>query len=138
MPVVDLKADRKNGDAVLKAVRNGIVSCAHDCSKGGLGVALSEMAILGESGLNVDLSMVPNSCSRLDELLFSESNSRYLVGSKEPEKLRTTLSSERVTFAEIGKSGGNMINLKNGNKPVVRVSLPSAKKQFYSLEKVMR
>jgi len=137
VPVVDMQVDKRNGNAVLKAIRNGIVSCAHDCSKGGLGVALSEMAILGEAGFNVDLSMIPNSCSRMDDLLFSESNSRYLVGTKEPEKLRTTLSSERVTFAEIGKSGGNMINLKTGNKPVVRISLPSAKRQFYSLEKVM-
>ena len=138
VPVVDMEVDKRNGDAVLKAIRNGIVSSAHDCSKGGLGVALSEMAILGEAGLNVDLSMVPSSCSRMDELLFSESNSRYLVGTKDPEKLRITLSSERVTFTEIGKSGGNMINLKTANKPVARISLPSAKKQFYYLEKVMR
>src|SRR6185503_19951813 len=47
VPVVDMQVDKRNGNAVLKAIRNGIISSAHDCSKGGLGVALSEMAILG-------------------------------------------------------------------------------------------
>jgi phosphoribosylformylglycinamidine synthase II len=138
VPVVDLQADRSNGEAVVKAIRDGIVSCAHDCSKGGFGVALAEMAILGDTGLTVDLALVPNSCSRLDELLFSESNSRYVIGTKEPEKLRAMLSSEGVTFAEIGKAAGNTISLGKGRKSVARIPLSSAKEHFYSLDKVMQ
>ncbi|MBM4027636.1 MAG: phosphoribosylformylglycinamidine synthase, partial [Planctomycetes bacterium] len=55
-------------------------SC-HDCSEGGLAVALAEMAFAGGLGVEADLRALPRSrdCVRADAQLFSESNSRYLV-----------------------------------------------------------
>lgn len=107
VPHVDLKTDKRNADAILKIIKAGLVSCAHDCSKGGLAVALSEMAIAGSIGLKVDLSSIPNSCKRIDDLLFSESHSRYLIGTKNPERVRRMLSTEGVTFSEIGNASSS-------------------------------
>src|SRR5215210_6713496 len=84
VPRLDLSRDQLNGKAVLHLIRKHLVDCVHDCSKGGLAVALSEMAIQGRSGIIIDLDSIPNTCSRIDNLLFSESHSRYIIGSGKP------------------------------------------------------
>ncbi len=137
VPRIEMETDKRNGQAVLTAIRMGLVACAHDCSKGGLAVALAEMAIGGRIGFEVDLAKAPNTCTRLDDLLFSESNSRYLIGTKEPERIRALLKSEGVAFGEIGSSGGNGVRFKRGKKVVIRLPIARLQKRFYSLEKTM-
>jgi phosphoribosylformylglycinamidine synthase len=66
--------------ALSRAIEAGLVASCHDCSDGGLGVALAETAFAGGFGLAVDLSGVPREgLQRDDELLFSESQSRFVV-----------------------------------------------------------
>jgi phosphoribosylformylglycinamidine synthase len=66
--------------ALSKAIREGLVASCHDCSDGGLGVALAETAFSGGLGMDVDLALVPASgVTRDDEVLFSESQSRFVV-----------------------------------------------------------
>ncbi len=137
VPKVDLLVDRQNGSAVLELIKRGIVTCAHDCSKGGLAVALTEMAIAGSTGFKVDLDSIPNSCGRVDDLLFSESHSRYVIGTKEPEKVRKALSSASVTFAEIGSAAGT-IEFVKGKKKVIKLTLKQLQTSFDSLGKVMQ
>ncbi|MDZ7377410.1 MAG: AIR synthase-related protein, partial [candidate division KSB1 bacterium] len=57
------------------------VRACHDCSEGGLAVAAAEMAFAGGLGMVLDLRRVPSShgLQRNDKLLFSESNSRFVV-----------------------------------------------------------
>ena len=136
VPKVDLQVDRQNGNAVLDLIKSGLVTCLHDCSKGGLAVALAEMAIAGSSGFKVDLEAVPNSCGRIDELLFSESHSRYVIGTKEPEKVRRALSSAGVTFSELGRAAGP-IEFVKGKKKVIELALKQLQASFDSLGKVM-
>lgn len=137
VPKVDLQIDRQNGNAVQSLIKSGIITCAHDCSKGGLAVALAEMAIAGSTGFEVNLDAVPNSCNRIDDLLFSESHSRYIVGTKEPDKVRSGLLSAGVTFAEIGGATGG-IEFSKGKKKIIRLTLKQLKTSFDSLGKVMQ
>jgi len=66
--------------ALHRAMRAGIVASAHDCSDGGLGCALAEVAMAGGLGLEIDLRKVPQEgIRRDDEVLFSESQSRFVV-----------------------------------------------------------
>ena len=66
--------------ALSRAMAQGLVASCHDCSDGGLGVALAETAFAGGLGLAVDLAEVPNEgVGRDDVLLFSESTSRFVV-----------------------------------------------------------
>ena len=104
VPQVDLKVDRQNRAAVLNLIRRGLVSCAHDCSKGGIAIALAEMAIAGSIGFKVQLDSIPNSCKQIDELLFSETQSRYIIATKDPENVHKVLSAKGVRFAEFGKT----------------------------------
>jgi phosphoribosylformylglycinamidine synthase len=65
---------------VLKAMDNKLVRACHDCSEGGLAIALSEMAFTGSLGLDIDVGKVPISEKmRHSVLLFSESNGRLLL-----------------------------------------------------------
>jgi phosphoribosylformylglycinamidine synthase len=140
VPAVDMKTDRANGQAVLQLIRNGLVSCAHDCSKGGLAVALAEMAIAGEAGFRVDLDLVPGTCERLDDLLFSESHSRYIVGTKKPEQVARFLETQQgVRFARIGRAfKTRKAEFAQGKR--VRVALPLSKMRdaYGSLGRLMQ
>jgi phosphoribosylformylglycinamidine synthase len=137
VPQVDLATDRANGAAVMKLIRNGLVTCAHDCSKGGLGVALAEMGVAGRTGFRVLLDKVPNTCARLDDLMFSESHSRYIVGTREPAKVEQLLASEGVRFAMIGKSAPGRAEFAHGKK---KITIPLAKmdRASGSIEKTMQ
>jgi len=67
--------------ALHRAISSGLVRACHDCSEGGLGVALAEMALAGGFGADVSLAQVVGDGKEPsdDWLLFSESNGRYLV-----------------------------------------------------------
>jgi len=80
VPQVNFKTALKTYRALQRAVRLGLIAAMHDCSEGGLGVALAEMAMAGGLGATVLLKNIPfKGRMRNDVLLFSESNSRFIV-----------------------------------------------------------
>jgi phosphoribosylformylglycinamidine synthase II len=140
VPKVEFKADRINSKAVLQLIANNLVDCVHDCSKGGIAITLSEMAIAGNIGLNVDLSLIPNSCSRLDNLVFSESQSRFIVGSREPKKVKKLLSKfNGLSFAQIGrcKSDKNIRFINKKTRTVVDIPIEKLIERSNALQRIM-
>jgi len=103
-PKADPARERKSIDAVLTVIRKGHVISAHDCSRGGLGVALATMAIKSGLGATIELEKVPSQNLRLDELLFSETHSRFILTTRESdvEPLADGLKKFSVPFARIG------------------------------------
>lgn len=81
VPKVDLAMAPKIAQRIHQAISQGLVQSCHDCSEGGLAVALAEMAFAGDYGIDANLKGLPvsNNCTRADTMLFSESNSRYIV-----------------------------------------------------------
>ena len=80
VPKVDAAAAKKTYQALSKAIDAGLVASCHDCSDGGLGVALAETAFAGDMGMDVDLLRVPAERLNKDaQVLFSESASRFVV-----------------------------------------------------------
>ncbi|MDZ7399529.1 MAG: phosphoribosylformylglycinamidine synthase subunit PurL [candidate division KSB1 bacterium] len=81
VPQVDPRNGKKLMTALSAAMEAGLVRACHDCSEGGLAVAAAEMAFAGGLGMVLDLRRVPSShgLQRNDKLLFSESNSRFVV-----------------------------------------------------------
>jgi phosphoribosylformylglycinamidine synthase len=78
--VVDSASAFASYIALYGAIRKGLVASCHDCSDGGLAVALAEMCFSGELGVEINLSMVlQKGCSADAELLFSESPCRILA-----------------------------------------------------------
>ncbi len=80
VPQVDAVSARSRYLALHAAITAGLVSACHDCSDGGLAVALAEMAIGGRLGASLDLDAAPQAGGLTDlELLYSESQSRLVV-----------------------------------------------------------
>jgi len=81
VPKVNTKVGTKHFLALSKAITKGYVLSAHDCSEGGAAVALAEMAFSGDLGVTVRLDHVlfNGSHPREDTILFSETNSRFIV-----------------------------------------------------------
>lgn len=88
VPKVDFTAAKRNFYCLYEAIKRGLVNSCHDCSDGGLAVALAEKAFAGNLGARIDLSLVPVK-GQLDDLttLFSESTSRFLI-TVNPEQKR--------------------------------------------------
>ncbi|PKN71873.1 MAG: phosphoribosylformylglycinamidine synthase, partial [Deltaproteobacteria bacterium HGW-Deltaproteobacteria-10] len=80
VPKVDAERAGKMYRALHKAIGAGLIASCHDCSDGGLGIALIETAFAGGLGMNVDLKDVPYAGKkRNDYILFSETASRFVV-----------------------------------------------------------
>jgi phosphoribosylformylglycinamidine synthase subunit PurSL len=80
VPRVDAVAARRLYEALADAIARGLVASCHDCSDGGLGVALAETAFAGGLGMTIDLRPVPRFGDLRDDItLFSESASRFVV-----------------------------------------------------------
>jgi phosphoribosylformylglycinamidine synthase subunit PurL len=140
VPRLNFKVDRLNRLAMLTLIKKNLVESAHDCSKGGLVVALSEMALQGLVGLKVSLDLVPNSCRRVDNLLFSESQSRYVFGTNEAEKVEQTLTNmDGLVYAKIGNSSSKEsgITFTKNDLPIIGTSMECLQKRYSSLEKIM-
>lgn len=110
-PDVDLKAEANLHKAILEAVGQGIVNSAHDCSEGGLGIALSECCISGPKLFGADIKL-PKLKIRNDSYLFGESQGRVIVTvyNKNVAKFNKICKQCNVPTADIGRiTGKNFI-----------------------------
>jgi len=90
--------------AVTEAIDLGLIKACHDLSEGGLGVAAAEMAFAGGYGMKLDLRRVPReNLNRNDFVLFSESNSRFLVEVSEKAREEFEKLMEGRVYAAIGE-----------------------------------
>ena len=117
-PQLDLDAEKKLQDAVLGAIRKGLVASAHDLSDGGLAVALAESCFSGGIGAKVDIKTE----LRADLALFSESQSRILLSaSKEKAKeLEAYIAEQGVPVQAIGTVGGSELQIGVNGKTAVQ------------------
>ncbi len=76
VPKVDAIYGRCLMLALKGAMHSGAIAACHDCSEGGMAVALAEMAFSGSLGMEIKLR---DSTLRNEVLLFSESNTRFIV-----------------------------------------------------------
>ncbi len=81
-PAIDLDMEVRVQALCRRAIAHDLISSAHDCSDGGLAVALAEAAILGGLGFNGDF----NHNGRWDAALFGEAQSR-VIASLPPRRL---------------------------------------------------
>lgn len=104
VPQVNFKKALVTFDALSAAIAKGLVRSAHDCSEGGLGVAVAEMAFSGGLGATIDLAEVPYKGKRRrdDVVFFSESNSRLIVEVEPKNQKKFEALMAKTTFAQIG------------------------------------
>jgi len=81
VPEVHIPQAKNVIDVIVRAIDTDCIRACHDLSEGGLAVAAAEMAFSGGYGIKLQLRGVPRAMEidRNDFVLFSESNSRFLV-----------------------------------------------------------
>jgi phosphoribosylformylglycinamidine synthase len=109
-----------------RAIEAGCVISCHDCSEGGLALALAETAMSGDVGVSIDLDRVVYSSTprRFDFMLFSESNTRFLVEvllEREKEFERIFESLPCVMIGSTTNDG--KVTIKAGARQLVSLSL---------------
>ncbi|MFM2281462.1 MAG: phosphoribosylformylglycinamidine synthase, partial [Pseudomonadota bacterium] len=110
-PHVDLTHERKVGDFVRDLIRNELATAVHDCSSGGLALAVAEMAMASGIGANV------NALNDHDPIpvFFGEDQGRYVVTIERDDLDEVQeLAEQRGIFAPwIGTTGGATVKLGN-------------------------
>jgi phosphoribosylformylglycinamidine synthase len=115
-PEVHMHNEYMAGKSVIEIIRedeNGNITAVHDCSSGGLGIAVSEMAISGNLGAVIDIKKVPiDGTLNLSTILFSESHGRYLLTIKK-DAVKEVLSKIAVPSAVIGEVRGDSLVIED-------------------------
>ncbi|MGD8352835.1 MAG: phosphoribosylformylglycinamidine synthase subunit PurS [Pseudomonadota bacterium] len=132
VPRVDFDSARLRYNKYHQALVAGFVRSCHDCSDGGLAVALAEMAFAGEIGLTVDLNDVPAEGNlREDSLLFSESASRLLVEIAPSDAQKFEEAMRETVWARIGQcTGDRRLVITKGETTVLSLALDDMKEAW--------
>lgn len=105
-PPVDLKAERTNGDAVRMLITKGMVSAVHDCSDGGLAIALAEMAMA--SGIGAEVKLPGGDAF---EIGFGEDQARYVITcpADKAEAVLAAAEAAGAPVVKLGLTGGDAL-----------------------------
>jgi phosphoribosylformylglycinamidine synthase II len=119
-PALDLMRERAVQKVVLTAARSGLIRTAHDCSDGGMLVALAESCLLGGIGMRGP-ALTPEPPLRTDAAFFGESPSRFIVSapSRAMPELQSLARRQHVEISLLGLAGGDALELEGQ----LRVSL---------------
>jgi phosphoribosylformylglycinamidine synthase subunit PurL len=116
-PRLDLDLELRLQELLSSLIQQGFVQSAHDCSEGGLGVALAECCISGERQVGASVRI---GCSkdRMDLLLFNETQSRVIisVSRKNSDAVERICAGARVPSIRLGEVGGPDLVIGNGQE----------------------
>ena len=106
-PSIDLDRETAVQRACRRAIATGLLKSAHDCSDGGLAVALAECCIAGSIGFRGDIS-IPG---RWDTALFGEQQSRIVVSlaADTQSDVERICSEDGVPWTRLGNVGGSSL-----------------------------
>jgi phosphoribosylformylglycinamidine synthase II len=110
-PYIDLEMEKRLQRCCLQAIKRGLINSAHDCSEGGLAIALAESCLANGFGFVSDEWDLEG---RLDAYLFGEAQSRIVVSiaPKSSWKLQKLADRYGIAAARLGMVGGKRFILK--------------------------
>ncbi|MBU6391089.1 MAG: phosphoribosylformylglycinamidine synthase subunit PurL, partial [Planctomycetes bacterium] len=134
VPRVDATLGKKIMDTISEATKLGIVRSCHDCSEGGLAVAVAEMSFSGGYGMALNLSAVATegTICRDDTLLFSESNTRFVVEVRPKHQKQFETLVKDIPCGLLGKVTAEPLLKINGlhNKPIMNENIYDLKEAW--------
>lgn len=112
-PELDLDVEASYQGQILAAIKNGLVSSAHDVAEGGVAVALAE-SVIGSKGLGAEIELEGSVVSAL----FSESQSRFILSVKPEYQIEFESLTDAVLVGKVVETpvlkidvnGENVIN----------------------------
>jgi phosphoribosylformylglycinamidine synthase subunit PurL len=121
VPGIDLAVEVVVQNVCLEAAEAGLLSSAHDCSDGGLAVALAECCFSSLNHQRIGAEITVQNSLPIPATLFSESPSRIIVSF--PESSQTAVADiaarHNCPFTLIGRAGGEALKIKVGDGEVV-------------------
>jgi phosphoribosylformylglycinamidine synthase len=123
-PELDLEKEAALQKAVIELIEHGLVASAHDCSDGGLAVALSEkafpkgigarvnvpssglpaeFALFGEDASRILISCDPANVARIKEVAGNHGVEALIIGETTPERLEVSLDGRVVISASVSE-----------------------------------
>ena len=122
VPRVDFRKNFALYRKLETAIKRGIVASCHDCSEGGLAVALAESCIAGRLGAEVDFAqgkyagkLVPS------QLLFSESAGRFIVSVKRKDERAFCALLRGAACERVGEVKGELLTISVRGQAAVSV-----------------
>ncbi len=119
---LDLETERRVQGAVRAAVSAGLVTAAHDCSEGGVAVALAEGCITGRELVGCEAALP--ACARADLDLFGEGPSRVVVTVEDARgrEFEALMAESAIPWRWIGTTGGERLVIRIGTETLVDVA----------------
>ena len=108
-PSIDLDMEKRVQELCVTLIEEGMLNSAHDCSMGGVAVALALCAIRGEIGIECEVG----GKGRWDAVLFGEVQSRIVVSARpgDVEKVKEMAEGARVPVTELGVVEGERFRI---------------------------
>ncbi|WP_020591978.1 phosphoribosylformylglycinamidine synthase subunit PurL [Kiloniella laminariae] len=112
-PLVDLVAERRNGEFIRSRIEAGLLTSCHDLSDGGLAAAVADMALA--SGMGATVTKPASSSVPTTAWLFGEDQGRYLVSVADADSFLAAAKQAGVPAEAIGRTGGQGLTLPGGS-----------------------
>ena len=132
-PAIDLKREAALQSLILQLVRNGIVDSAHDCSEGGLAIALAECTFdTANIGVDVNLPRAFDGALAVNATLFGESASRIVVSvpTDRVDAVIAGADAAGVPATVIGQTGGARIRISVDRQIAIETTVASAEQAW--------
>jgi len=97
-PPVDLAHERRAGEFVRMAGKDGLITAAHDLSDGGLAVGVAEMALAGNIGVTLEAGDIG--------WFYGEDQGRYLLATKTADKVLAAAKTAGLQARALGSFAG--------------------------------
>jgi phosphoribosylformylglycinamidine synthase II len=131
-PQLDLRLEKAVQQTAQEAIKKGLVNSAHDCSEGGLAVALAECCISNKE--NIMGAVIDNLKFdiREDAVLFGESQSRIILSCSERnvDNIRNTAKRFRAPLHVIGKTGGKTFKVLHAGNELINILIEKLSKEW--------
>lgn len=129
VPKVDSVMAKQTFLQIHQAIQSRLIRSCHDLSEGGLAVAAAEMAMAGGLGMKIDISQAASELNTT-QLLFSESNTRFLVETNpaSADEFQQLLQSADIPVCRLGtiEASDELVVTRN-ESVVMKVNLEDAK-----------
>jgi phosphoribosylformylglycinamidine synthase len=126
-PELDLELEKLVQGTALKLIKKGLVTAAHDCSEGGLAVALAECCVAGGIGAEILLT----DSIKTSSLLYGETQSRIIITTPKDKVdiVLNLLSETKVPYKVLGDVGGNELNI-TGSGWKIRLEVTTMEEKY--------
>ena len=121
-PELDLEQEAALQKAIIQIVRSGLVDSVHDCSDGGLAVALSESSFRQDIGLKADIS---SNGLPAESVLFGEEATRIVISciQENVQPIKQLAVKYGILFEPIGETVAGRIEVILDGRKVISASI---------------